>query len=181
MTKRGDPVGAVVEWYRYSLGRDDGAARAARARLRRCQSTVEALAVAETHELYRRLIEIGPATVRGPDQLALLATAFARLRGVDGRELAVLFGQQDTRDGPRLLSELRFQSLIRVRSHRDLMAPLRRALAVLGPDVSCNGRVLARDLIWWSNRVRNRWCFQYFGSWYTEGWNTEKGREESSQ
>ena len=168
MTNLGDIPGAVLGWYESSLGRDDGKARAARARLRRCQSTVEALAISETHDLNRRLRENRPGIAPKPDQLALIATVFAHLRGVDGEELAVRFGRRDTKDGPRLLSELRFQSLIRVRSHRDLMAPLRRSLAVLRPDASCNGGTLARDLYWWSDRVRNKWCFQYFGSWIAE-------------
>ena len=176
MTDKGDVAGAVVEWYRSSLGWDSGAARAARARLRRCQSTVEALAVAETHDLNRRLKEIRPGAAPKADQLALIAIAFARLRSIDGDELAAVFGKRQTKDGPRLLSELRFQSLIRVGSHRDLMAPLRRSLAVLGPDASCNGRTLARDLYWWSDRVRNRWCFQFFG-----GWIADDRREETTR
>lgn len=176
MTNEGDVAGAVVEWYAYSLGRNDGTARAARARLRRCQSTTEALAVSETHDLNRRLRAIRPGSAPKPDQLALIATIFAHLRGIDGEELAARFGRRDTKDGPRLLSELRFQSLIRVKSHRDLMAPLRRSLAVLRPDASCNGQILARDLYWWSDRVRGKWCFQYFGSWIAED-----RREETTQ
>lgn len=152
----------VIEWWRSSLGRDDGQARTARARLRRCESPAEALAIAETHDLNARLkrLEQNPTS----DQLALLATVFARLAGVDGERLAVLLGRQEAKDGPRTLSELRFQSLIRIRSRRDLMAPLRRCLSVLGANPVCNGRALAEDLYFWNDRVRNRWCFQYFGA-----------------
>lgn len=153
---------AVIEWYGSSLGRDDGAARTARARLRRCESPAEALAVEVTHDLYRRLREIG--TSAGPDRLALLAMTFARLKGVRGDKLAALLGQQKNKDVPRPLSELRFQSLIRVRSHRGLIAPLRRSLRVLGSDPACNGWTLAEDLYFWNEQVRNRWCFQYFGA-----------------
>ena len=150
----------VVEWYNSALGRDDGGARAARARLRRCNSPVEALAISETHELGERLRANGAS----PDQLALLATTFARLKGTHGDRLAALFGKQESRDARRPLSELRFQSLIRVRSHGELIVPLRRSLGVLGSDPACYGRALAEDLYFWNEQVRNRWCFQYFGA-----------------
>ena len=152
----------VVEWYSKFMGRDDGAARSARARLRRCSSPVEALAVAETYELNALLK--GHDRIPTPGQLALVATTFSRLRSIDGERLAAAFGVRSAKDGPRRLSELRFQSLIRVKSHRELIIPLRRAMAVLGPDLSCNGRRLAEDLYYWNDNVRGNWCFQYFGA-----------------
>lgn len=152
----------VVRWYRSSLNQKDGAGRSTGARLRRCGSSAEALAVAETHILNARLKKLGkPPT---PDQLALLATTFARLKSIDGDKLAALFGKRKTNDEPPLLSNLRFQSLIRIRSHHELLVPLRRSLAVLGPNPACNGRALAEDLYRWNDRVRNTWCFQYFGA-----------------
>lgn len=159
---------AVIDWYRSVLDRDDGAARAARARLRRCHSPVEALAVAETHDLNRRLKDMIGNAVPGVEQLALVAVAFACLKGVDGDPLAAQFGKKNSADGPRVLSELRFQSLIRIRSCRELMTPLRRSMAVLGRDASCNGWALAEDLYRWNDRVRNKWCFQYFGTGFAE-------------
>lgn len=158
--------GIVMEWWWSSLDRDDGQARAARARLRRCESPAEALAVAETHDLNARLKKLDQNPTS--DQLALLATVFARLAGVDGERLAVLLGRQTMKDGPRTLSELRFQSLIRIRSRRDLMTPLRRSLSVLGANPACNGHALAEDLYYWNDGVRNRWCFQYFGAEHAE-------------
>lgn len=162
MTDGNTVGGIVVAWYESSLGRNDGAARAARARLRRCESPVEAVVLAETYELNECLGEIGERP--GADRLALLATTFARLKGVRGGKLATLFGKKPAKDGPRLLSELRFQSLVRVRSQRDLIVPLRRSLAVLGSDPACDGHALARDLYWWGENVRTKWCFEYFGA-----------------
>lgn len=174
MTDRKD-IGAIVTgWYRSSLDHDDGAARAARARLRRCVSPAEALAVAETHDLDKRLKEHGKPP--RPDQLALLATTFARLKGVRGDRLAALFGRRPGKDGPRPLSELRFQSLIRIHAHRDLIVPLRRSLAALGNDPACDGWALAEDLYWWGEKVRSNWCFEYFGAAFA-GIN----REETAQ
>ena len=156
----------VIEWYASTLGRDGGEARAVRARLRRCASSAEALAVAGTYDLYGRLKKSGRTPE--PDQLALLATTFARLQGIGGEKLAAAFGKRHIKDGPRMLSELRFQSLIRIRSRRDLIAPLRRSIAVLGTNSACNGRALAEDLYFWNDRVRNNWCFQYFGAEFAE-------------
>ncbi len=152
----------VVEWYESALEGDDGAARAARARLRRCGSPVETLAIAETHELYRQFREHGKNP--NADRLALLATTFARLRDIRGcRHLAALFGERAVKVAPRPLSELRFQSLIRCHTHRGLIRPLRRSLAILGSDAACNGRALAKDLYFWNEKVRNHWCCRYFG------------------
>ncbi len=156
----------VVDWYGSAFGSDDGAARAARARLKRCEAPVEALAVAETHELNRQLMAYGRKPTA--DQLTLLTTIFARLKGIHGDRLAALFGKQETRDAPRPLSELRFQSLIRVPAHRGLIAPLRRSVGILGSEPACNGRALAEDLYYWNEKVRNNWCFQYFGTPFAE-------------
>ena len=156
-------IGAiVVDWYRSSLDRDDGAARAARAQLRRCVSPAEALVVAETHDL-DQMMKVHGRVLR-PDRLALLATTFCHLKGVRGERLATQFGRRSRKDGPRALSELRFQSLIRARSSRDLIVPLRRSLAALEGDPACDGRALAEDLFWWGESVRNSWCFEYFGA-----------------
>lgn len=160
----------VIEWYRASLGRDDGTARAARARLRRSKSPAEALAVAETHDLNKLLKKFGKSPTA--DKLALLATTFAQLKGIEGAKLAAVFGRPRTKGGPRTLSELRFQSLIRIHAHRDLVTPLRRSLAVLDTNPSCDGRALADDLYIWNDTVRNKWCFQYFGAEFAK---TNKG------
>ncbi|MCY4440145.1 MAG: type I-E CRISPR-associated protein Cse2/CasB [Deltaproteobacteria bacterium] len=160
-------IGDVVRiWYKSTLDRDDGTARAARARLRRCDSPVDALAVAETHDLNELLKQSGRNP--RPDQLALVAATFARLKGIDGDRIATLFGKQASKDAPRALSMLRFQSLIRIESRRDLIAPLRRAIAVLGSQPSCDGRALAEDLYFWNEQVRNKWCLQYFGAAFVE-------------
>ena len=162
MTEEPDVSKAVVRWYRTSIDKDDGLARTARARLRMCVSPAEALAISETHDLNRLLQEYryNPS----PAQLALVATTFARLRSLEGEKLAVLFGSKLNPSGLRKLSELRFQALIHVRTHLDLIVPLRRALAVLGPNQPCNGWALAEDLFFWNENIKNKWCFQYFGA-----------------
>lgn len=161
----------VVEWHKETFGRDDGVARAARARLRRCKSPAEALLVAETHNLNRRLRDIGQNP--GPDRLTLLSIVFSHLHEVRGKKLAAQFGEMSTRDSPRKLSETRFQSLIRNRTHRGLVVPLRRCLGVLGKDLKCDGYRLATDLYFWNDKTRNDWCFQYFGINFMNSIETE--------
>jgi len=177
MTDRVTVENTVIKWYWSSLGRDDGTARMTRARLKRCELPAEALAIEATHELNKMLRAIGKKP--SSDQLALLVVTFARLqlaKDGQGEKIAVLFGRKSIKDGPRRLSDLRFQALIRIREHRDLITPLRRALGVLGADFACNGFALARDLYWWSDDVRNRWCYQYFAA---EIAANNKYREES--
>ncbi len=167
-------VGSVVAaWYGAALGSDSGAARAARALLRRCETPAEALTVEETHELFNRLRFHGHGSTT-TDQLALLAITFARFKVIRGDVLASVFGRKLSRDGPRRLSELRFQSLIRASTRRELIRPLRRCLAVLGSEPACNGSLLAEDLYYWSEGVRNRWCFHYFGAALAETHDKEE-------
>lgn len=173
MTKSARVSKIVVDWYIQHLDSDHGKARAVRARLKRCSSAIEALAVSETHELYARLKEKDHDPK--PDQLALLAATFSQLKSIDGQRIATAFGTA-SKGGPRKLSELRFQSLIRVQTHRELITTLRRSMAVLRPDLSCNGWWLASDLYYWNDKVRTTWCLQYFGAAITK---TKKGETKS--
>jgi CRISPR system Cascade subunit CasB len=57
---------------------------------------------------------------------------------------------------------MRFQTLIRTEKPADLIRPLRRALIQI--DQSANVAALARDLFYWGEATRNRWCFDYYGA-----------------
>ena len=162
----------VVEWWLSSLSGDSGTSRAAKANLRRCSAPVDALAVSETHDLNLILQKGGYRAT--PDRLALIATIYSQLGGMNGEKLAGMFGRRPSKNGPRNLSELRFQSLIRIDSPRNLMVPLRRSLAVLATNPVCDGYALARDLFYWNDGVRNRWCFEYFGSEIEKSSDKEK-------
>ncbi len=161
MTENSSVGEVVAKWYKTALGNDKSAARMARARLRRCVSPADALCVEEIHHLNRLLADSGRHA--SASQLSLLATTLALVKDIRGKRLASKFGAKPSRDGPRTLGALRFQSLIRIRTHRDLIVPLRRSIRVLGSDVACDGNALAQDLYFWNDKVRNDWCFQYFG------------------
>ena len=148
-------------WWHQTFGNDDGAARIARARLRRCGTPVEALLVEAVHDLNARLRAAGYRP--GANRLALVAIVLAHVNGNDKRKLAEAFGQRGSKDGPRALSELRLQTLIRTTDPAHLITPLRRAMAIVRR-VPVNITALAADLYRWNDDTRTAWCFQYFGA-----------------
>ena len=161
MTETGSPGTACMDWWANCIAAETGAARRARAELRRAASVTDALAVAATHDLHRRLVHTGYDLRKrrdGPDRLALIAVALAQLTENTGATAAQRFGQGE----PKALSELRFNSLIRARSPRQLLRPLPRALRLLKG--SANVHRLAADLYWWSDTTRTSWCFDYHGA-----------------
>jgi CRISPR system Cascade subunit CasB len=150
-----DVGGICHDWWRSYLNKDIGSGRTARAKLRRASTPAEVLATAEVHDLYAAL-----GRNIAPDRLSLIAIALAQLEA-DGETAARRFGQKGGGDS-RVLSELRFQNLIRTTDPTALIIPLRRALAII--DKKANIRQLASDLYYWSENVRTRWCFDYYGA-----------------
>ena len=148
-------------WWRQALAGDDGPARMARARLRRCATPAQALTVEAVHDLNGRLRAAGHRP--GADRLALVAIGLAHVDESGDDRLAEAFGRRETRGGPRVLSELRFQALMHAADCTDLIAPLRRAMAGMrGTPVDV--AALAADLYRWDEDTRTAWCFQYCGA-----------------
>ena len=155
------PGMVCAAWWRQTFADDDGAARAARARLRRCATPAEALTIESVHDLNAQLraAEYRP----GADRLALVAIMLAYVSEEGNHRLAEAFGRRRLKDSPRLLSELRFQALVRITEQRELVAPLRRAMAVVR-GTPLRVAELAADLYFWNERTRIAWCFQYYDS-----------------
>ncbi len=148
-------------WWNVCIAADTGAARRARAELRRAASVTDALGVSATHELNRRLLRAGHDLRQrsdGPDQLALIAVALAQVAQDQRETAAQRFGAGE----PKALSGVRFNALIRAKEPRRLMRPLVRALQVAKG--SANVRRLAADLYWWNDKTRTVWCFDYHGA-----------------
>jgi CRISPR system Cascade subunit CasB len=134
-------------WQRVLADRQSGRARALAARLRRA-SPVAALAEPEVHDLARRL------GLRDAAHLARLVTLLAEVRTHVPQTLMRRLG------GPEpVLSPLRFQRLMRA-SDEELPDALRRA--IVAADRTCNVAALGEDLLFWSEKSRGRWSFQYF-------------------
>ena len=151
-----DSVGKICAgWWGGALASDHGAARRARAELRRADGPVAVLAVGEVHDLHARLRAQGhnPA----PERLALIAAALAHVAEGQGPRPAEAFGAGD----PPALNAIRFNALIRAREIRDLWRPLIRALDQVKGLVS--PAALAEDIFYWGDKARTRWCFDYYG------------------
>lgn len=160
--KETDSAASVCkEWWATCIAADTGAARQARAVLRRAASVTDALAASATHDLNRRLAGAGHDLRKrrdGPDRLALIAVSLAQVTENLGDTAAQRFGGGD----PKALSGLRFNALIRAKEPRQLMRPLARALRIING--GANVRKLAADLYWWSDTTRTNWCFDYHGA-----------------
>ena len=156
------PGGVIARWWSDRIAAEHGAARKARAELKRAFGPAEALAMGVAHELNARL---GGANnewdLRGrPEILALIVTTLAGVETSDRLPLSRKFGRQINE--MRALSELRFQRIIRADDPWTLAVLLRRALPQAKR--ACNVATLGNDLFYWGDDVRSRWCFEYFGS-----------------
>lgn len=151
------PGQIALGWWKQHLRPDDDTApaRALRARLRRADHITDVLAesrVIELHDLLGRRAD--------PLTLAALAQVLAHVRRYEGRRFAQAFGGGD--DQTRKTRALRFQRLIRARDRQELASGLRRALPLI--DGGCNPAALAEDILFWGEKPRIRWCFDYFGA-----------------
>ena len=161
---------AVLGWWR-KLRLETGAARAARARLRRCTSVLEALLLEETHELIKAVGHAG--TTRGPRDsercLAVLAMTLAHIADASKTPLARALGQTAAgrpptgEERPRL-SSARFGALLRAAHAVDWDAfarALRRAFAILG-DAPVDVQRLIDDVLFLNDAALQRWTYDYW-------------------
>ncbi len=161
MTEPKSPGKVCATWWHQTFGSDDGAARTTRARLRRSATALEALSVEAVHDLNARLRDAGYRP--DAERLALLATVLAQVSENGLLRLATAFGRREHKDAPRVLSTLRFQSLIGTTDPTELITALRRAMAIVRAS-PIDVAALAADLYRWDQGVRTAWCFQYFGT-----------------
>lgn len=160
-TQSKSPGAVCAGWWRQTFANDDGAARMVRARLRRCATPAEALTIEAVHDLNAQLRAAGYRP--GAERLALVAIVLAHAAESGDRRLAEVFGRRESKDGPRALSELRFEALVHTTDCVGLIAPLRRAMAIVRR-TPVSVAALAADLYRWDQNVRIGWCFQYYGA-----------------
>lgn len=142
--------GEILRWWGANLGdRQTGRARALSARLRRARGA-DALTEPEVHDLARLL------NLRDGVRLAHLVRLLAEVKEHCPQPLARRLG------GPEpMLSTLRFQRLMRAEGE-ELIEALRRAITMA--EGRCNVPALGLDILHWSEGVRTRWCFHYYGA-----------------
>jgi CRISPR system Cascade subunit CasB len=149
---KGPGTAAFGWWAEYIEPRDSiPAARGLAARLRRA-GPIEALCEPAVHKLAQALHVSGSEAEA--EKLVRLACLLAEVRESDAAPLAYRLGGKEP-----VLSHARFENLMRAEGETltDLM---RRAIGMAGR--RCNVGALARDLWYWNDRTRTRWCFDYF-------------------
>lgn len=160
-------VGQVaLGWWSRSISTDNSEAspggeaekRATAARLRRCSTLQDVLLISAVHDLKRQLQSISKINA---EKLATLAVALANVDQHDKRSLASRMGEPSS-SGQVRVSAIRLQRVVRDASMADLRLQLPRLLRQV--DRAANVARLAEDIIFWGERVQNRWCFDYYGA-----------------
>lgn len=166
MSKRTDMDHGDVaaEWWA-ELVPEDGAKpalgwkRATLARLRRANEPLEVLM--EPYAL--RLVQKLPAFRESPYRVAVLAGILAVVRADSSERVTRLLGRRSLDDTESAkLSESRFRRLLQT-PIEDLLYPMRR-LVQLAPQSTVNVRHLAESILYWGNRTKQRWIFDYYGA-----------------
>ena len=142
----------IFKWWRDNLTSEKNPeARGNAARLRHARKQIDFLLEPCVHDLAQRL------DLKQADKVALLVGSLAHVRQHGRLRLARGLGQGKE---PRM-SGLRFEKLIRS-PNEGLADQVRRALSMV--DNSCDVHSLGADLFFWNEKVRNRWCWDYFGT-----------------
>jgi CRISPR type I-E-associated protein CasB/Cse2 len=146
------------------LRRAGGAKRAALAKLRRAEGPIDALALPEAIDLYRRLR--GADSNVDADRVAALAVALANLRPEPEnlrpeRRVPRVFARKSFDDADSAaLSEARFRRLLQA-DGAELLEAFRRLVRLL--DGRAEPRSLADAILHWGDGMRQRWIFDYYG------------------
>ena len=159
-TKRRNGADVAVEWWRDLVSEESGrratpgARRAVLARLRRAATLIDVMQEPEALRLIRRLSW-------DPDRAAILAGVLAFVREPDERPIARAVGREsfDEKD-KALMSEARFRRLLQTPGN-ELMDPLRRLIRLTKG--KANVRDLSSSVLYWGDRVKKRWIFDYYG------------------
>ena len=159
-TKRQDGADIAVAWWRDLVSEEpggrttQGARRAARARLRRAATPIEVMQEPEALRLIRRL-------PREPERVAILAGILAHVRESDDQRIARAIGRESFEEEDKvLMSEERFRRLLQTPGS-ELMDPLRRLVRLTKG--RANVRDLSSSVLYWGDRVKKRWIFDYYG------------------
>ena len=144
------------EWWQNLVeeqGGRSGARRAALARLRRATSPLEVIQEPEALRLIERL-------PRNPDRVAILAGVLALVRENDTTRVARALGRSSIDDETAILSEARFRRLLQAQGD-ELMDVMRRLVRLTKG--KANVYDLSVAILYWGDRVRKRWIFDYYG------------------
>lgn len=168
--------GPVLSWWRHYCG-PDASDPGVRAQLRRCDSAVDASAIAAAVALARRC----GAFASGADDWRITSTLNlarvlahvrehvpgAPMRAAGWRTFAGDRKESEAGDDRPLLSEARFRRLLTTGPDEEQVAAFVRLVAIL--DSKADVTALAADFLDWNHpwkgdRVRKRWAEDYFAA-----------------
>lgn len=145
------PGQIILAWWSSELGaRASGAQKGLSARLRR-GNDVSVLCQPSVHDLARKL------SFRDGPRIARLARCLAQVREHVPARLPRRLGMGD----PKAMSPMRFERLMQS-DPADLETAIRRALPLVGH--ASNVAHLGESLLFWTDKTRTRWCFDYYGA-----------------
>lgn len=149
------PQEIAHDWW-MRLKDPSGPHRAALARMRRAHTTID---VVQEPEALRLIARLRPFRVND-DRAATLAGVLALVREDHEVRVARAVGRRSLDDDQSAqLSEARFRRLMQSESD-DLMAQMRRLVQMTKGQA--NVFDLAETILYWGDRVRRRWIFEYY-------------------
>lgn len=138
--------------------------RAALARLRRETDVVAAMADEAVLDLYRGLgLGNSPSDVaRWLPRVAAIALVLAHVRedAANGSAVRAVGRARFDDSESAAMKPLRFRRLLACRDDEDLVRQMRRMVTLAGRRVDVGD--LAGSLLFWNERIRARWAFEYF-------------------
>ena len=138
-------------------GPQTGPQKAALAHLRRAGTPIEAMRETATLRLIQRL-----PNYDNKDRVATLAGILAWVRENGPHPVVRSVGRSSLDDdATAVMSEGRFRRLLQVVEDEAIMDAMRRLLRLAGG--SANVRDLSDSVLYWGDRVRKRWIFDYYG------------------
>jgi CRISPR type I-E-associated protein CasB/Cse2 len=146
----------AADWWRQT--KDN---RATMAKLRRARSPLEALAVDGFMGLHRRLGGGAEKAVRHAE----LARVLAHLTKEGHESLPSILGRQNSKDAPRVFSDLRMRRLLQIEPSEtaELARALIRIVRMTKGKGDANPRDLAAAMLYWGDRIKTDWAYAYFG------------------
>ena len=149
------PRDITYEWWN-RLRDPSGPHRASLARMRRAHTPV---GVIQEPEALRLIARLRPYRVND-DRVAALAGVLALVRENEDMRVARAVGRRSLDDAQSAkLSEERFRRLMQAETD-DLMSQMRRLMQMTKG--RANVRDLADAILYWGDRVRKDWTFQYY-------------------
>lgn len=160
---------ACLEWWKSLIGAENPATRNSGhlAELRRADTVLDVVSCPSYPALSRRfpwLDQNDPLGRLRLDRLAVVAHTLPHVRSHDaGLRLGQQMGRNPVGSSLPPVSELRFRRLVQVTRNEDLMAAMRRLVALL--DGTVNVIDLSETVVWWGTPSRmKKLAFDYYGA-----------------